>query len=62
MGLCTTFSVLRKSYWESGYNIPMGEDEHYKVAATHLDYIFTTIERYYHFTDFMDFFSKARAF
>lgn len=62
MGLCTTFSTLRKAYWECGYNTPRGDDDHQKIVATHLDYVFTTIERFYHFRGYMDFFSKARAF
>lgn len=62
MGLCSTFSTLRKAYWECGHNTTRGDEDHKKIVATHLDYIFTTIERYYHFRSFMDFFSKARAF
>jgi hypothetical protein len=62
LGLCTSLSVLRQAYWECGYNLPRGDDDHYKVVTTHLDYVLTSIERVYHFRGFMDFFSKARAF
>jgi hypothetical protein len=62
LGLCTSLSVLRRAYWKCGYNLPRGDDDHYKVVTTHLDYVLTSIERVYHFCGFMDFFSKVRAF
>jgi hypothetical protein len=33
MGLCTTFSILKKAYWLSGVNIQPGDDDHSKIVA-----------------------------
>lgn len=62
MTMCTSLSVLRRAYWECGYNLQRGDDDHYKVVATQLDFVLTSLERVYHYQGYMDFFSKPRAF
>ena len=62
IGMATTFSNLRKAYWNRSYNIVPGDDDHHKIVATHFDYILSTIERTFFYRSFMDFFSKFRVF
>ena len=38
------------------------DEQHYKVAGNHLDYVLSTVEKYNFFTSKMDFFSKDRLF
>jgi hypothetical protein len=62
LGIATTFTILRKAYWNRSYNVVPGDDDHHKIVATHFDYLLSTIERTFSFRSSMDFFSKLRIF
>lgn len=45
LGIASTFSLIRKAFWNYRYNVPPGDDDHTKIIATHFDYILSAIER-----------------
>ncbi len=38
------------------------EDDHYKLAVSHIDYVLSQIEKFNFFTSKLDYFSKIRLF
>lgn len=61
LGICSTLNNLRTTYWVAPKGITLGESDHYKYVAYELDYILTSIERYYFFMEFTDSYSKPKA-
>ncbi len=62
LGIASTISLLRKSYWDPRYNVFPGDDDHAKIIATHFDYILSAIERTFCYCPSFEFFSKLRLF
>ena len=54
-------TALRNGYFKL-HGLDSRDENLYKVAGFHLDYVLSTIEKYNLFTSKMDFFSKERLF